>query len=305
MTHSMDPKLDKIMTRFNAKVDGGHYYEAQQTLRTVANRYVRGKKWPEAIDFITHGIHSFLEAGQMVLGADLTMYLLEVYNMSGAKCNEGNVARLVQILVGLDAEEPSLKVICTGMNNWSINNGTYKFGDPYLHCVIGKRLLEAGYVYDAERYLLLGTQDTMIKYSELMWDWYVQSGDDKAVGSFLSRLIFSYLSIYNIKYALESSRSFLETFIKNKNPKFEKFEKKHATVYFFPDYSELNFLQVLLIACQTGNAEYFTSLKAQYAEYAESYKQELAFLAIEYFNIRPQKPVNLLQDMMAGFFNGV
>ncbi|AAS54755.1 AGR265Wp [Eremothecium gossypii ATCC 10895] len=299
-----DEKLAPVMDRFTEKVKEGEYYEAHQTLRTVANRYVRGKKWPQAIDLITHGIHTLMGVGQSSSVVDLTRYLLEVYEQGNVECTEENVGRLVKILVGLELEDPDLRDVCTGMNNWSVRHGRYTYGDPYLHSVIGKRLLEAGYLVEAERYFVLGNRDSLEEYVNWLWDWYQQLQQPAVVGEFLGRLVFGYLGVGNLKNAYDASGRFLARYIEHEAPKHERVEKGYAELYLFEEHPDLNFLQLLLIACQAGKPEFLTSLKSQYPQQAQKHEQSLVQLGKEFFNVAPKRQVPLLQDLMADFFDG-
>lgn len=300
---STNPNLSKTIDRFNSKIASGDYYEAHQTLRTIANRYVRGGKWYEATNLIFHAAESFLKAKKGSAGIDLIFYLLEVYDLAKIKVEESTISKLVQLLVLVDSKEPNLKDVITGMNNWSIKYGSYNFGDPYLHSIIGAKLMKGGYIYECERYLVLGTHDSMKQYLELIWNWFEQSNDVNSVGDFFSRLIFNYLFIFNLQYAFECREGFLSKFIDKYQPKHEVLNKNNFEMIYFPDFIELNFLQLLLIICQTKNKDLFNNLKAQY-QFENKFSQELEFIGQEYFGITIQKPVNFLQDMMSGIFGG-
>ncbi|QEU62269.1 Get4 [Kluyveromyces lactis] len=301
----MSDKLAKTLQRFNARIEAGDYYEAHQTLRTIANRYVRAKKYDESIDLISHAAGAFLRSKQGGSGSDLIFYLLEVYDLASVPCNDSSVSRLIQLLVLVDGQEPNLKDVVTGMNNWSVKHSEYKFGDPYLHSAIATKLLEGGYTYEAERYLVLGTHDSMKRYVDLLWDWYQQSGEDSSFPDFISRMIFNYLFIFNIEYALEGSKELLKRFTNYKTDvKFELTEKGPYKMDYFSSWESLNFLQLLIIACQTQETILFQNLKSQYSTLANKYNSELQFLGQEYFGIKVEKPINFLQDMMSGFFGG-
>lgn len=301
---SSNAKLEKTLQRFQNRIEAGDYYEAHQTLRTIANRYVRSKSFSDAIDLISHGANSFLKAKQGGSGTDLIFYLLEVYDIADVGVNDVSVSRLVQLLVVIDSQEPNLKDVVTGMNNWSIKHGDYKFGEPYLHNAIGSKLIEGGYAYEAERYLMLGTHDSLGKYVSLLWEWFCQEDDLEIVGDFLSRLIFNYLFISNVQYAFEAKEKFLELFIEKHSPKLQVIDKNGFKMYFFEDFDELNFLQLILLTCQTKNRDFFVNLKTHYSGSADQHSNELEFLGQEYFGIVAQKQSNFLQDMMAGFLGG-
>lgn len=298
---SINAKLEKTLRRFEARIEAGDYYEAHQTLRTIANRYVRSKSYQDAIDLISHGAKAFLVAKQGGSGTDLVFYLLEVYDVAGIEVNDTSVSRLVQLLVAIDPQEPNIKDVVTGMNNWSVKFGDYKFGDPYLHNAIGSVLIEGGYAYEAERYLIFGTHDSVKKYIDLLWEWFSQEDDVENIGDFFSRLILNYLFISNVAYAYEARDKFLQLFIEKHSPKVEIIDKNGFKMYYFSEYADLNFLQLLLLTCQTKDRELFTNLKEHYAGSTSKYANELDLLGQEYFGIINRKPTNFLQDMMAGF----
>ncbi|QLQ82170.1 hypothetical protein HG537_0G04250 [Torulaspora globosa] len=297
----LNAKLQKTLLRFEAKIKVGDYYEAHQTLRTIANRYVRSRSYQDAIDLIFHGAQALLMAKQGGSGTDLVFYLLEVYDIAEIEVTDGSVSRLVQLLVAIDPQEPNIKDVVTGMNNWSVKYGEYKFGDPYLHNAIGSVLIEGGHTYEAERYLILGTHDSLNKYIELLWDWFCQEEDVENVADFFSRPIFNYLFISNVSYAYEARDKFLQLFIDKYSPKVDIIDKNGFKMYYFHDYSDLNFLQLLLLTCQTKNVDLFTNLKEHYAGSTSKYANELEFLGQEYFGIVARRQTNFLQDMMAGF----
>lgn len=301
---SGNAKLAKTLQRFQNRIEAGDYYEAHQTLRTIANRYVRSKSYQDAIDLIFHGASSFFKAKQGGSGTDLTFYLLEVYDIAGLKVDDVSVSRLVQLLVVIDPQEPNIKDVVTGMNNWSIKFGDYKFGDPYLHNAIGTKLIEGGHAYEAERYLMLGPHDSVGKYVNFLWEWFCQEDDLESVGDFLSRLVFNYLFISNIAYAYEAKDKFLQLFIERHSPEVQIIDKNGFRMYYFKNYADVNFLELILLTCQTKNKDFFTNLKEHYAGCTNKYASELEFLGQEYFGIIAQKQSNFLQDMMAGFLGG-
>lgn len=300
----MNDKLQRTLQRFQSKIEAGDFYEAHQTLRTIANRYVRSKSYQDAVDLITQGSLSFLKAGQGGSGTDLIFYLLEVYDLGQIKVDETSVSRLVQLLVAVDSSEPNLKDVITGMNNWSIKFSEFKFGDPTLHNVIGTKYIEGGYAYEAERYLMLGTHDSLLKYVNFLWDWFRQTNDVHSIGDYFSRLVFNYLFVSNIAWVYESRDIFLQLFIEQTKPQVETIDKNGFKLFFFHEYADLNFLQLLLLTCQTKNKELFSNLKEHYSGSSQKYSNELEFLGQEYFGIVAKKQSNLLQDMMAGFLGG-
>lgn len=68
----------------------------------------------------------------------------------------------------------------------------------------------------------------------------------------------------------------------------------------------MNFLGLLLLACQRGGADLYRSLKAHYAQQLKevpAWEEPLEQIAEMYFGIRVQRQPNLF-DMMGGLFGG-
>lgn len=310
--HGNNSKLDRVIARFQKRIEEANYYEAHQTLRTIANRYVNSKSYPDAVQLITHGARAFLTAKQGGEGTDLIFYLLEVYDLAAIAVDDTSVARLIQLLVLVEPQEPNLKDVATGMNNWSVKFGDCKFGDAHLHNAIASKLLEAGMVYEAERYFMLGTAESRGKYVSLLWNWFSQSiEDDKKdsssiAGNFLSRLIFNYLFILNINFAVKSRDEFVGQLVANCPQLESEVLEKGETfkMWYFPQIPELNFLQLLLLACQTKDKTLFLKLKEQYKDASSKFQSQLEFLGQEYFGIIAPRQSNLLQDMMSGLLGG-
>ncbi|CCK72959.1 protein GET4 KNAG_0M01060 [Huiozyma naganishii CBS 8797] len=307
------PQGKRSLERFSQRVSKGEFYEAHQALRAVINRYVNRAEYAEAVELAAGGAELLLKAGQGGSGADLVFYLLEVYDVAGVAVDDASVARLVQLLVLLDATDPTLKDVATGMNNWSVKHGECPFGDPRLHNAVAAKLLEAGLVYESERYMLLGTEESLEKYVDLLYGWFEDAGSDALAGDFVSRLVFNYLFIGNVKFALRSSQQFLTRYVDSgaagtvdtitKDIGGDSGESTFTMLY-FADHMELNFLQLVLLTCMTKNRDLFATLKQQYADCAKEYSTQLQVLGQEYFGITAPKQANFLQDMMSGFLGG-
>lgn len=315
---AIQQKLARTLHRFESKIAAGDYYEAHQTLRTIANRYVRAKSYELAIELVSQGASSLLKAKQGGSGTDLIFYLLEIYDLAEITVDDNSVSRLIQLLVLVEPTEPNMKDVVTGMNNWSIKFSGYKFGDPYLHNVIALKLLEGEHIYEAERYFMLGTHDSMNRYFELIWDWFTQAVEEDdgkthldIVGDFFSRLVLNYLFISNIKFANEVRDKFLKKLVATyPDIKYETItksipnEEDDFKMFYFVTLSELNFLQLLILACQTKQKGLFQTLSEHYKDISNKYKPQLEFLGQEYFGIQAAKQSNFLQDMMSGFLGG-
>jgi hypothetical protein len=97
------------------RIEDGDYYEAHQQIRTIANRYVRSQDYTSAIDLLGTGAGMLLKAGQGGSGADLCVYLMEVYNKAEMKPDVANKARLVSLLRSFPENEPGKKKFVGGI----------------------------------------------------------------------------------------------------------------------------------------------------------------------------------------------
>lgn len=300
------------MEKFAQRVRDGAFYEAHMLLKTRVSRLVRGRKYDEAARLVVEGASILLRHGQGGSGTDLVLYLLEIYTEAGKGADGEVVATLVQLLQLVSPAEPNLKDVVTAMNNWTIAHGSYKFGDPQLHNSIALKLLEAECAYEAERYFVLGTFESLEHYLQLMWSWFEQSDSPlEDVSTFALRVALNYLFIGNVKYAADIQQRFIKLFLDSGCSQDVAYELKEKPLpdekgpfrmYYFPQLPALNMAQLLLLACQTGHAALFQSLKEQYPDVAQQYAEPFQFLGAEYFGIETPRKVNLLQDMMSGLF---
>ena len=79
---------------------------------------------------------------------------------------------------------------------------------------------------------------------------------------YISRAVLPYLCLQNLRDAQASLTTFVELLTSGENV------PAHSTiegVEIFPSLSHVNFLSLLIVACQRGAPEFFTGLKKQYA----------------------------------------
>lgn len=303
-----NPKLQRTLQRFKQKISDGDYYEAHQTLRTIANRNVRTKSYTDAIELLYHAAQILLKSSQPATGSDLTSYLLDVYNEAQIQVDSSSRSKIIQLLSLFPPEEPTLKHVSIEAINWSVKFGDDKFGDPYIHDVVGEKFTHnATLAYDAERHLLLGTSNSFLLYFELIWTWYLEDPKAANAGLYCSRLALNYLFIENVKYANESLSKFIKNLISTKSEfKFETVKESDNEVIIFEELPLINLLQLLLLTIQSKNSQFYQRLKNKYtkdinqAELGDAF----AYIGEIYFDIRVPKNVNPLQNLMSSFLGG-
>jgi golgi to ER traffic protein 4 len=91
------------------RIEEGQFYEAHQQLRVIASRYVKQGNHDAAIDLLASGAQLLLKAGQGGSGGDLGLFLVEVYNKAEVKPDAGSKARILSLMRGFPAGEPTRK----------------------------------------------------------------------------------------------------------------------------------------------------------------------------------------------------
>jgi golgi to ER traffic protein 4 len=120
-------------------------------------------------------------------------------------------------------------------------------------------------VSNAERHLLLGTRSSPPILAKLLYDYFLEDEPHKA-GHYISRAVLPYLCLQNLRDAQVALNTFV-TLLTNGHyiPPHSKIEG----VEIFPSLPHINFLSLLLVACQRGAPEFFNNLKRQYSQSLE------------------------------------
>ncbi|CCH41899.1 hypothetical protein BN7_1438 [Wickerhamomyces ciferrii] len=303
-----NPKLQRTLQRFKAKIAEGDYYEAHQTLRTIANRNVKAKAYTDAIELLYIAAQILLKSSQPATGSDLTSYLLEVYTESQTPVDSNSKSKIIQLISLFPSQEPTLKQVSIEASNWSIKFGEYPFGDPFLHDVIGAKFLEnpSDLAYDAERHLLLGTSASVTLYFNLIWEWYLEDPSLENAGLYASRIVLNYLFIENVKIAKEALTKFINNLINHGKLQHESIEELNEKFHIFESVPLLNLLQLTLITIQTKNSQYYSKLKNHYNQVItqSGLNDSFDYLGELYLDIRVPKNINPLQSLMSSFLGG-
>jgi golgi to ER traffic protein 4 len=270
---------------------------------------VKASDYTNAADILSNGAVLLLNAGQGGSGGDLSIMLLnDVYNKAEWECNEANKKRLIEVLKAFPREEPTRKRFVQEMIGWSGKFGELERGDPDLHHEAGALYAEEGEAYDAERHLLLGTSASVPILAELHYNWYAADSPHLAA-TYASRSVFPYLVLGNLASASTAFQLFT-TRLTSTNPQLftQSIESSKSQLRVFPSLPLLNFVSLLLLACEKGDSGLFKQLAKHYAvhlkETEEMWGESLANIGEIWFGIRIPKGGNPLFDMMGSMFFG-
>ncbi|QIW99437.1 hypothetical protein AMS68_004955 [Peltaster fructicola] len=302
----MSSKIDKVIARQQVKIAEGEYYEAHQQLRTIANRYVKSKDYTSAVELLSNGAQLLLRAGQGGSGADLCVYIMEVYDKAELKVDTANKARLLGLLRAFPQGEAAKKKFVGGIVEWSTKYGEYPAGDPELHHVIGKLFAEEGEVYDAERHLTLGTSDSAQAFADLEYEWYA-SDELSTAPAYAARAVLPYLLVGNTRAANKALLLFTSR-LSSSHPglSVQSISSSASDIRVYPSLPLLNFLGLLLLAVQRGGADLYKQLKAHYAAQLKEtgWDEALAQIGEMYFGIKIPSQSNPMFDMMSSMLMG-
>lgn len=168
-------------------------------------------------------------------------------------------------------------------------------------------------MYDAERHLVLGTASSAPILASLHYNWYSLDQPHLA-GIYASRSVLPYLLVGN----LASANSALSTFtshLTTSNPHLLAMSqpiessKSGLSLRIFPSIPLLNFLSLLLLAAQKGDASLFRQLCKYYAPHLKDadslWSDALSNIGEVWFGIRmPRQGGNPLFDMMGSMLFG-
>ncbi|KAH8821550.1 hypothetical protein F5884DRAFT_662037 [Xylogone sp. PMI_703] len=301
----MSAKIEKIIARLQEKIKEGQYYEAQQQTRVVAARYIKQQSWEPAIDILFNVTQSLLAAGQGGSGGDLGILLVDTYKDAELRPDSVNKGKLLTLLRLFDSEEPTRKKFISEMIIWSAKCGDYPAGEPDLHHVAGSLYAEEHDAYEAERHLILGTKDSPEILIKMEYEWYTQD-DSHTAPLYAARAIFPYLITGNVRDANRSLQLFTSKLVEdNKSLGIQDVSSGDLGVKIYPSLPLLNFLGLLLLACQKGTAELFRQLRSKYADHikeAGTWDEALVTIGEMYFGIQRPRQGNPLLDMMGGLF---
>jgi golgi to ER traffic protein 4 len=308
----MSAKIAKTMARQREKIAEGNYYEAHQQLRVITARYLKSKDYDSACEVLQNGSVLLLKAGQGGSGGDLAMMLLkDVYITAELECNETNKAKLLEILRAFPKDEPTRKRFIQEMIGWSGRFGDIERGDPELHYAAGSIYAEEGDAYAAEHHLLLGTKDSAPLLARLHYSWYATDSPHLAA-IYASRSVLPYLVLGNLASATTAYSTFTSQLTTTNPALFTQSiesSKSSNQIRVFPSLPLLNFLSLVLLSCQKGDASLFKSLGKHYMvhlkETDDLWSEAMANIGEIWFGIRiPKQRGNPLMDMMGGMLFG-
>lgn len=321
---AIENKLKKSLARFRERINNGSYYEAQQTIRSITNRYVYSKNYEAAVSLLYQSTMILLESKQYDEAADLYLYMLEVLQDENKTIQEfeavdlGKIVNILSTFPNTDANLGNLAKETSKFVNSKVGN---EVGIPKINLLLGTKLLQSGIasqIDQSERYLFLSNDVSALKLIvDLEYHTFKAEKKPEDFGLYLARVVLPYLSIKNVKFGELALTKMLQDFQEDIPP--EKCQSVNGMLIFEADgdtdmdncYKLVNFLQLLLALTKRGSKEdsnIFSLILKRYQHVLKRYEglfERINEIAVTYYNISfIKKQSNLLQDMMGSFLGG-
>ncbi|TID31040.1 hypothetical protein CANINC_000401 [Pichia inconspicua] len=317
---SVENKLKKSLARFGERIDNGSYYEAQQTIRSITNRYVHSKNYEAAISLLYQSTMILLESKQYDEAADLYLYMLEVFeNFSSEEFEKDGINKVVSVLSLFPDTDANLQNLAKESNKFLINKLGNPVGSPRVNFLLGTKLFNSGdkkLINQGERYLFL-TQE--LKALDMIIEFEIKSyeteGEKDKIGIYFARVVIPYLMIKNIRFAQLSLNKMLQhfegTFNYTNVGDLKIFETEGYNEELSKSLQLINFLQMLISLLQRGqksDSNIFSVLLKRYQPILQSYEglyEKINQISITYYGVSYiRKQTNMLQSMMGNLLGG-
>lgn len=282
-------------------------------MRTITNRYVKGKQYADAIDLLDQTAAILAAKGEYASATDLILYLLDVYAEAGIVCDAAHrehKLKLIELVNQFPETDPAMPELAKKCISWSQLHSQNKFGDADLHHIFGTKFLAATGTAQAteedkvklyalaELHCVLGTAESRDAYCRFLSQVWTKNGGDPGV--FMARAVVNYAYLKNVAFAAE----FVQQFI---NLVGATHFHKQGEVYFNEQYPLANFVQLLVTTLEKQDAgNKFLKLLEHYKPQLEAAQLVAAveYLGKTYFqlNLGNAGGQNMFANLMGGLF---
>lgn len=137
-------------------------------------------------------------------------------------------------------------------------------------------------------------------------EWY-SSDEPSSAPLYAARAVFPYLLVGNLRAANKAMLLFCSKLASTPGLSVQEVSSSSSDLRVYPSLPLLNFLGLLLLAIQRGQADLFRQLKSQYSSHIKevgTWDDALAQIGEMYFGIKIPTQGNPLFDMMGSMFGG-
>lgn len=289
--------ISRVITKLEAALNSGNFYEAHQMYRTLYFRYLSQKKYDELLEMLYKGSISLLNFDQLSSGADLVLLIIDVLEESKPECYDNWITKIGVLLSKIGPNVIERETIIVRAIRWSSEASKNKMGHPVMHKLIAQIMWAEGNLEQARHHFLVskdgaGCGQMLIELSQ-------KKGFVCETDLFIAQVVFQQLCIKETTTALKT----FETYT--------KFHPKIATSEPPFNMPLLNFVFYLLKSIETRKLQLFKTLCDLYKPSLDrdpSYEKYLQKVGIIFFDAPPPQPQptgGLFGGLIAQLFQGL
>jgi len=279
---------EKQLLSLESKFSEGNYYDLLQSYKALYFRFSAQKKYKETVNLLVSGTLNFLKYEQYSCAAELAKNLVETYKNFQTPYSVESKVNIIKIFKEFKGEDSAGKVaFMRDAIDWSSKFGSDSKGSPEFHTLLANSLTKDGDFIDAQKHYIFG--DSPQDFSDMLKTWSAEA-DEEEKDLFITRAVFGYLCIKNLKYASELYQNSL-TWLKETNTPL------------------LNFDRYLLLTLERDALPLFNTLRQKYSialKRDPQFSKYLDQIANIYYKVPVQNssPFSFLTDILGGLVGG-
>ncbi|GMG20872.1 unnamed protein product [Ambrosiozyma monospora] len=305
------------------RISHGSYYEAQQTIRSITNRYIHAKNYNAAIELLYQSSMILMEFKRYDEASDLFLYMLEVFEKDTKPVTDfknQDLVKIIDFLNVLPNDDPNLSNLSKEVSRFTQKKTENEVGFTNLNLVLAKKLYyseSAELVANSEHFLFLSgnnNTESLDLLVDLIYQSYVKSPVE-SLGTLAARIVLPYLILSNVKFANMGLVKLIAK-VKNSDRAYSlnfKHVDDHLSILDEDDDSSklVNFLTLLISIVERASPENATNFRVLVNRYRpqlsseEPLLQKVNIIGQLYFKVTViAAQNNMLQQMMSGLLGG-
>lgn len=310
------------------RIEDGSYYEAQQTIRAITNRYVYAKNYDAATELLYQSSMILTEYKKYDEASDLYLYLLEVFAMEGKQGQEferDNLIKVEDFLNALPDSDSNISNLANETFKFSCKQCMNEVGFPKLNKLLGEKLYYSGVgktIDQSQKFLVFSDDLSDAKLlAALYYDAYKKSGNANSFGEYFAQMATPYLAVRHASFAKEGLGIMIKRLTTDVTGKV-RFTSVNEWTILEPQEKEnseeldnncklVNFIQLLVGTCEHSTSENSENFKGLFTRYRpilsqfEGLVDTINAIGQLYFNVTvEQKQNDFLRSMMGNLLGG-
>lgn len=281
---------DRALKRLETKFAEGDYYEAQQLIKMLMNRYLSQSNSDEAVKMLLSGMQSMLAHKQPFCATELGILLIKIYKDTHIPVSSATLEIIANHFANYpeDSQDNRADFLKAAIR-WSAEAENTKHGNPLLHDLLAEYYTKHKAYGQAQGHFIRGNSPE--KFAQMLV-FFAMQGYPSEQDLFVARVVFQYLCLSKVQDA---------------NRLFEAYLAATPSLKQAPT-PLTNLVRFLLGAAETHSTSLFTTLRQKYTlslQRDPSFAQYMDQIGICLFNIQPASGIGgLFSNFMKAFLSG-